>query len=196
MSSASRKLAASGVSLSTRSPSRRRAVNSRVEAIEHGDERDFGLCHRRHPRRQLQLHDRQNSIITGKCGLPAASTSIDFSSGVAFECSGAGTLGSGDRHRKLCHCCDGKASTVKLFPNLAHLTAVRFRVHHQVLVLYRPMSTSVLEPADMEWVEKGILGITWNDGHKSVYPVRFLQQQCPCAACTDEWTGELTLATR
>ena len=55
------------------------------------------------------------------------------------------------------------------------------------------MSTSVLEPADMEWVDKGILGITWNDGHKSVYPVRFLRQQCPCAACTDEWTGELRL---
>lgn len=53
--------------------------------------------------------------------------------------------------------------------------------------------SKVLEPVDMDWVENGVLGITWNDGHKSVYPVRFLRQHCPCAACTDEWTGELRI---
>jgi len=46
-----------------------------------------------------------------------------------------------------------------------------------------------LEPKDMSWVEKGVLGIEWNDGHQARYPVRFLRQQCPCAACVDEWTG-------
>ena len=55
------------------------------------------------------------------------------------------------------------------------------------------MSDIMLEPADMEWVGKGVLGVTWTDGHKSIYPVRFLRQHCPCAACTDEWTGELRL---
>jgi len=55
------------------------------------------------------------------------------------------------------------------------------------------MSTAALEPTDMEWLEKGVLGIEWNDGHKGVYPVRYLRQHCPCAACTDEWTGELRI---
>jgi DUF971 family protein len=43
----------------------------------------------------------------------------------------------------------------------------------------------------MDWLDKGVLGIEWNDGHKAVYPVRHLRQHCPCAACTDEMTGEL-----
>ena len=53
-----------------------------------------------------------------------------------------------------------------------------------------------LEPIDMEWLDKGVLSITWSDKHKGVYPVRYLRQHCPCAACTDEWTGELTLKAR
>ena len=55
------------------------------------------------------------------------------------------------------------------------------------------MITMTLEPKDMEWVGKGVLGIEWSDGHKGVYPVRYLRQHCPCAACTDEWTGEVRL---
>lgn len=51
------------------------------------------------------------------------------------------------------------------------------------------MVAAVLEPRDMEWLEKGVLGIQWSDGHQAVYPVRYLRQQCPCAACVDEWTG-------
>jgi DUF971 family protein len=50
-----------------------------------------------------------------------------------------------------------------------------------------------LEPIDMEWLDKGVLGITWSDDHKGVYPVRHLRQNCPCAACVDEWTGERRL---
>lgn len=50
-----------------------------------------------------------------------------------------------------------------------------------------------LEPIDMEWLDKGVLSITWSDGHKGVYPVRHLRQNCPCAACVDEWTGERRL---
>ena len=55
------------------------------------------------------------------------------------------------------------------------------------------MTSVSLEPRDMEWVDKGVLGIQWNDGHKGLYPVRFLRQQCPCAVCVDEWTGERRL---
>jgi DUF971 family protein len=55
------------------------------------------------------------------------------------------------------------------------------------------MSTQTLEPKDMTWLEKGVLGIEWSDGHKAIYPVRYLRQHCPCAACTDEWTGQLRI---
>ena len=55
------------------------------------------------------------------------------------------------------------------------------------------MAEKSLEPQDMNWIAKGVLGIDWSDGHKGVYPVRYLRQHCPCAACTDEWTGELRI---
>ena len=55
------------------------------------------------------------------------------------------------------------------------------------------MSNDTLEPKDMNWLDKGVLSIDWSDGHRGIYPVRYLRQHCPCAACTDEWTGELRL---
>jgi DUF971 family protein len=55
------------------------------------------------------------------------------------------------------------------------------------------MPIAVLEPRDMEWRDKGVLGIQWSDGHQGVYPIRYLRQHCPCAACVDEWTGERRL---
>lgn len=55
------------------------------------------------------------------------------------------------------------------------------------------MAATTIEPRDMEWLDKGVLGIQWSDGHKGVYPVRYLRQHCPCAACVDEWTGERRL---
>jgi len=55
------------------------------------------------------------------------------------------------------------------------------------------MAATALEPRDMEWLDKGVLGIQWNDGHKGIYAVRYLRQHCPCAACVDEWTGERRL---
>jgi len=55
------------------------------------------------------------------------------------------------------------------------------------------MTESLLQPTDMEWLDKGVLSITWSDNHKGVYPVRYLRQHCPCAGCVDEWTGELRL---
>lgn len=32
--------------------------------------------------------------------------------------------------------------------------------------------------------------ITWEDGHESVYPCRYLRGQCPCAECVSERSGE------
>jgi len=55
------------------------------------------------------------------------------------------------------------------------------------------MARVMLEPKDMTWLEKGVLGIEWTDGHKGKYPVRVLRQNCPCAACVDEWSGERRL---
>ena len=52
---------------------------------------------------------------------------------------------------------------------------------------------SEIQPKDMDWIENGVLGIEWSDGHKGIYPIRYLRQHCPCAACTDEWTGELRI---
>ena len=43
------------------------------------------------------------------------------------------------------------------------------------------MTDTVYEPKDMAWIEKGLLGIEWNDGHKAVYPghvSRFIQGLC------------------
>ncbi|NKB80865.1 MAG: DUF971 domain-containing protein [Nitrospirales bacterium] len=52
------------------------------------------------------------------------------------------------------------------------------------------MNHESVEPRDMNWIDKGVFGIKWSDGHQGVYPVRYLRQHCPCAACVDEWTGE------
>lgn len=32
--------------------------------------------------------------------------------------------------------------------------------------------------------------ITWNDEHASSYPSWYLRENCPCAACVEEFTGE------
>ena len=55
------------------------------------------------------------------------------------------------------------------------------------------MSTATVQPKDMNWIRKGVFGIEWSDDHKGVYPIRYLRLHCPCAACTDEWTGQLKL---
>jgi DUF971 family protein len=35
--------------------------------------------------------------------------------------------------------------------------------------------------------------IEWNDGHFSSYPSWYLRENCPCAECVDEFTGERRL---
>ena len=39
----------------------------------------------------------------------------------------------------------------------------------------------------VEIADQGIR-IEWGDGHRSVYPHRFLRLRCPCAHCIDEMT--------
>ncbi len=45
-------------------------------------------------------------------------------------------------------------------------------------------------PKTIENVDDLRLRIVWEDGHESVYSFQFLRQNCPCAMCRDEWSGE------
>jgi len=37
-------------------------------------------------------------------------------------------------------------------------------------------------------IDSSGIAILWLDGHRSIYPHRFLRLRCPCAVCIDEWT--------
>jgi DUF971 family protein len=40
------------------------------------------------------------------------------------------------------------------------------------------------EPNDLRWEEDNtIVGVSWNDGHESRYPLPYLRVNCPCALC-------------
>ncbi len=45
-------------------------------------------------------------------------------------------------------------------------------------------------PKNIKQINETTLGISWNDGHESEYPVQKLRESCPCANCIDEWSGE------
>lgn len=40
---------------------------------------------------------------------------------------------------------------------------------------------------------EGILEIWWTPDHCRRYPFQFLRQECPCASCVNEFTGERML---
>jgi len=44
-----------------------------------------------------------------------------------------------------------------------------------------PRATQI-RTADLDESETRLC-VTWEDGHQSVYPLRFLREQCPCATC-------------
>ena len=46
---------------------------------------------------------------------------------------------------------------------------------------------------EIEKIDDDRLRIVWEDGHRSEYTFRYLRQNCPCAVCKDEWTGERLL---
>ena len=45
-------------------------------------------------------------------------------------------------------------------------------------------------PQSIQKRDERTLGIVWQDGHESVYDTTYLRENCTCAACRDEWTGE------
>ena len=45
-------------------------------------------------------------------------------------------------------------------------------------------------PKSIENVDDARLRIVWEDAHESVYSYQFLRQNCPCAMCRDEWSGD------
>lgn len=49
------------------------------------------------------------------------------------------------------------------------------------------------EPKAIEQINEDSLRITWADEHVSSYSFRYLRQNCPCAACRDEWSGAALL---
>jgi DUF971 family protein len=48
-------------------------------------------------------------------------------------------------------------------------------------------------PKSIEKIDDDAMRITWEDGHVSEYTFQLLRQNCPCAVCKDEWTGERLL---
>jgi DUF971 family protein len=48
-------------------------------------------------------------------------------------------------------------------------------------------------PKNIEKIDDDRLRITWEDDHVSEFSFQFLRQNCPCAMCKDEWSGEMLL---
>lgn len=48
---------------------------------------------------------------------------------------------------------------------------------------------TTLAPKAIKQAGPSELGIDWNDGHASVYPVRLLRLNCRCANCVEEMSG-------
>lgn len=48
-------------------------------------------------------------------------------------------------------------------------------------------------PVELKKLGQDQFRITWKDGHISQYTFRYLRQNCPCAGCVNEMTGNRTL---
>ncbi len=42
-------------------------------------------------------------------------------------------------------------------------------------------------------VESREVHVLWEDGHRTVFTNKYLRENCPCAACVNEFTGERVL---
>jgi DUF971 family protein len=73
---------------------------------------------------------------------------------------------------------------------------VRLHGRERPVSFWDTLKPSTLPPAaaHLEVTQGGrVLSLTWDDGVRTAVAVRTLRQQCPCAACVDEWTHKRTL---
>ena len=55
------------------------------------------------------------------------------------------------------------------------------------------MSADATRPAELKKIGQEQFKITWEDGHVSTYTFRYLRQNCGCAECRSEITGQRLL---
>lgn len=56
-----------------------------------------------------------------------------------------------------------------------------------------PESGGSTMPVEIRRVDDREVHIAWADGHRTVFSNKYLRENCPCAGCADEFTGERTL---
>jgi DUF971 family protein len=55
------------------------------------------------------------------------------------------------------------------------------------------MKQDPTRPVELKKQGQETFKIRWEDGHESIYSFRYLRQNCACAACRNEITGERTI---
>src|SRR5690606_24899360 len=54
-------------------------------------------------------------------------------------------------------------------------------------------SDEATRPTEIKRLGPEGLQVTWLDGHRSLFPLKYLRLACECATCVDEWTREKLL---
>lgn len=76
-------------------------------------------------------------------------------------------------------------------PSKAFVEAGQRLVRRASVVGYQMAAAAKAQPKEYRELDDGKhFQITWSDGHESLYELRTLRQQCPCAHCVDEFTGK------